>query len=245
MKPNPESVVPLYAQLEEILSKRISAGELQSGDQLPAEDQLVVEFGVSRTTVRTTVQNLLRRGLVEIRRGKGTFVAQPKIAQALTGLTGFVEDMQALGRQASARVLGHDVVPASEVVARKLEVQVDEPVMFIRRLRLANDQALCYDETYLPLELGEKVIANNLETEPIFTLLELKYETPLAEAEYRLEAVAADATVAAALDVSPGSPIFFIERTSFSTEGRPVDYEKLFYRGDHIQFVTRLSRPPQ
>jgi GntR family transcriptional regulator len=117
--------------------------------------------------------------------------------------------------------------------------------MFIRRLRLANDQALCYDETYLPLELGEKVIANNLETEPIFTLLELKYETPLAEAEYRLEAVAADATVAAALDVSPGSPIFFIERTSFSTEGRPVDYEKLFYRGDHIQFVTRLSRPLQ
>ena len=85
-------------------------------------------------------------------------------------------------------------------------------------------------------------MVDNLETEPIFSLLERKYNTPLVEAEYRLEAICADATVAAALRISLGSPIFLIERTSYSIGHRPVDYEKLHYRGDQIRFVTRLVR---
>ena len=85
-------------------------------------------------------------------------------------------------------------------------------------------------------------MADNLEIEPIFSLLEQKYSTPLAEAEYQLEAVCADATVATALCIGVGSAIFLIERTSYSIGHRPVDYEKLHYRGDQIRFVTRLAR---
>jgi GntR family transcriptional regulator len=109
-------------------------------------------------------------------------------------------------------------------------------------VRLADNVPLSFDETYLPREIGEKIIENDLETEPIFTLLEQKYNMPLVEAEYRLEAVSADATVARALGIGAGSPIFLIERTSYIAEHQPIDYEKLFYRGDHIRFVTRLTR---
>jgi len=115
-------------------------------------------------------------------------------------------------------------------------------VVRIQRVRLADGMPLSFDETYLPKELGEKVMADNLETEPIFTLLERKYSTPLAEAEYQLEAVCADATVGTALCIGVGSAIFLIERTSYSIGHRPVDYEKLHYRGDQIRFVTRLAR---
>jgi GntR family transcriptional regulator len=80
--------------------------------QLPNEDDLIEAYAVSRTTIRQTIQNLRRRGLVEIRRGKGTFVLQPKITQELTELSGFVEDMRSLGRQASARLLDKQIVPA-------------------------------------------------------------------------------------------------------------------------------------
>ena len=86
------------------------------------------------------------------------------------------------------------------------------------------------------------VLENNLETEPIFSLLEDKYDTPLVEAEYILEAVSADAVVARALGVKLGSPIFLIERTSYSVGNQPIDYEKLYYRGDQIRFVSRLTR---
>jgi GntR family transcriptional regulator len=182
---------------------------------------------------------------VEIRRGRGTFVLQPKITQELTELTGFVEDMRVLGRQPSARLLDKRIVPASESVARELGITCGTPVVRIQRVRLADNIPLSFDETFLPREIGKKIMEDNLETYPIFSLLEQKYKTALVEAEYRLEAVSSDAIVASALDIAVGSPIFLIERTSYTTEHQPVDYEKLHYRGDQIRFVTRLMRRPQ
>jgi GntR family transcriptional regulator len=232
----------LYSRVETVLAGEITGGDLKVGDQLPTEDSLIARFGVSRITVRRAIQNLVSRGLVEIHRGKGTFVSAPKITQELTELTGFVEDMHALGRKPTARVTGKEIVTADATVASKLALTKGEHVVRIRRVRMANRIPLSFDETYLPLELGKKIITNNLKVEPIFSLLERKYNVPLIEAEYKLDAVAAETEVAAALKVKQGSPIFRIERTSYSTGSRPVDYERLHYRGDLVQFVTRLVR---
>jgi GntR family transcriptional regulator len=233
---------PLYSRVETVLASEINAGPLKVGDQLPTEDTLIARFEVSRITVRRAIQNLVSRGLVEIHRGKGTFVAAPKITQELTELSGFVEDMHALSRKPTARVLGREIATADATVARQLALTKGERVVRIRRVRLADGVPISFDETYLPLEIGKKIITNNLKVEPIFSLLERKYDVPLIEAEYKLEAVAAEAEVAAALRVKQGSPIFRIERTSYSTGNRPVDYEKLYYRGDLVSFVTRLAR---
>ncbi len=242
---NESDYAPLYARVETALAAEIAAGSLSPGSQLPTEDRLIERFAVSRTTVRKAVENLVARGLVEIRRGKGTFVTEPKLTQALTGLSGFVEDMEALGRRATAKLLDKRPVPASGDVARQLGVARGAMVYRIERVRLADGVALSFDETYLPLDIGEKVAGNDLEAEPIFDLLELRYDLPLIEAEYQLEAVTADERVALALGVAAGSPIFLIERTSYSEGQRPVDYEKLYYRGDLIRFSTRLSRLPR
>jgi GntR family transcriptional regulator len=235
---------PLYAQLETALASDIAAAILAPDSQLPPEDSLMARFGVSRTTVRKAVENLVARGLVEIRRGKGTFVTKPKIRQDLTQLSGFVEDMIALGRRPTARLLDKRAVPASRTVAQHLGVPLGAQVYRIERVRLADGVAMSFDETYLPLEIGEKVAGDDLEAEPIFALLEGKYDVPLVEAEYQLEAVTADEHVAQALGIEIGSPIFLIERTSYGEGQRPVDYEKLYYRGDLIKFATRLSRRP-
>jgi len=120
MNIDPESSVPLYAQVEAVLAASIADGTYPPGSRLPNEESLLDRFGVSRTTLHKTVQNLIKRGLIEIRRGKGTFVTQPKITQELTELSGFVEDMQALGRHPSARLVDRQVVPASDRVARQL-----------------------------------------------------------------------------------------------------------------------------
>ena len=237
-----EQDAPLYSRVERVLAGEIAGGALKPGDQLPTEDSLIARFEVSRITVRRAIQNLVGRGLVEIRRGKGTFVAAPRITQELTELTGFVEDMRALGRKPTARVIGKEIVTANTAVANQLALTKGERVVRIRRVRLADGIPLSFDETWLPLEIGKKIISNNLKVEPVFSLLERKYGVPLIEAEYKLEAVAAEADVAAALHVKRGSPIFRIERTSYSTGNRPVDYETLYYRGDLVSFVTRLAR---
>jgi GntR family transcriptional regulator len=239
---DPQSRLPLHAQIEAVLESFMADGVWLPGNRLPSEDSLIERFAVSRTTIRTAIQSLIARGRLEIRRGKGTFVVRPQITQELTELTGFVEDMQALGREASARVLDRRIVAASETVARALALSRGAPVARIQRVRLADGSPLSFDETYLPQELGEKIMADDLEHQPIFALLEQKYAVRLSEAEYRMAAVAAHGTAARALGIESGSPIFLIERTTYSEGLQPVDYERLYYRGDHIRFVTRLAR---
>lgn len=240
----PVSRLPLYAQVEEALAAQIADGTYSVGAQLPPEDELIRLFGVSRTTVRTTINNLVRQGLLEIRRGRGTFVSSPRIVQDLSGLTGFVEDMEALGRTASARVLERRIVPANSLVSVHLCVPEGADVVRIRRVRLSNGSPLSLDDTFLPEPLGRRVMADDLSRHPIFTLLEERYGTPLIEAEIVFESMVADAEIADALDIELGGPLFVIERTSYTTGGRPVDYERLHYRGDQIRFRTRLIRRP-
>jgi GntR family transcriptional regulator len=244
MNANPESAIPLYFQIEQDLASSIASGKLAPGSQLPSEEELVRRYAVSRTTVRKAVQELERLGLIEIRRGRGTFVRTEKLTQEFTELTGFVEDMVALGLQPSAKVLGTAPTEANETVARQLRVPIGTAVMQIRRVRLADGVAMSLDETYLPMDLGRKVVENDLDVYPIFSLLEGKYDTPLLEADYRIEAVSADPFVAEALGVEVKSPILLIERVSYSLDQRPVDYEKLYYRGDKLRLTTRLRRRP-
>ena len=238
----PEST--LYARIEESIATEIAQGEYRPGDQLPSEDELLQRFQVSRITVRRAIQNLVSRGLLEIRRGLGTFVLSPRIEAELTKLTGFVEDMNAAGRKATARVLSQGVVAASARVAERLRLVKGTKVMQIKRVRLANGMPISFDETYLPLALGKQIARKDLRLYPIFTLLEEEYGVPLVEADYELEAVIATNAVADALQVRVGSPIFQIERTSLTTGNQPVDYEVLSYRGDIVRFVTKLLRHP-
>src|SRR6266853_5563995 len=148
---------PLYERVESILAGDIADGSLRPETQLPTEDGLIERFKVSRTTVRKAIQNLVERGLVEVRRGKGTFVTEPRITQELTELTGFVEDMQALGRKPTARLLDKCVMAADEVVAHHLALAPGTLVVRLQRVRLADSVAISFDETYLPRDIGEQV----------------------------------------------------------------------------------------
>src|SRR6516162_77036 len=141
---------PLYERVESVLAGDIADGSLPSETQLPSEDGLVERFKVSRTTVRKAVQNLVERGLVEVRRGKGTFVAQPKVTQELTELIGFVEDMQTFGRTPTARLLDKRIVAADRSVAQHLALAPGALVVRLQRVRLADRVAMSFDETYLP-----------------------------------------------------------------------------------------------
>ncbi|WP_245701029.1 GntR family transcriptional regulator [Sanguibacter gelidistatuariae] len=167
----------------------------------------------------------------------------PTFTQPLTALTGFVEDMDAHGLHTHARVLRIEEVTASSEVRAALDLPLGAMVTYIERVRLAAGHPVSFDRTYLPLELGRLIAQDDLENEPIFMLLEARHGTPLVEATYALQASTADAAVADALAVAEGSAIFRIERTSFTTGQKAVDYEVLHYRGDSITFTTRLPRP--
>jgi GntR family transcriptional regulator len=227
--------------VESALIARIGV-DLHPGDRLPTEDALIDEYGVSRITVRRALQNLAVRKLVVTRRGVGSFVSTPIFSQPLTALTGFVEEMDARGLRSHARVLLIEEVTAQPHVREALELPLGAKVVHIERVRLAAGCPVSFDQTYLPCEVGRLIAQDDLENEPIFALLETRHGTPLIEAEYSLRADTADASVAEALEVARGSAIMRIERTSFTTGQKPVDYEVLHYRGDAMTFTARLPR---
>jgi GntR family transcriptional regulator len=239
------SAIPLYQQLFDILREEIVSGRLQADQRVATEFELMKRFGVSRTTVRQTISRLRREGLISVRRGKGTFVGKGKLEPELSSLTGFVEDMQALGLTASARVLGVKNVRAAEQVAKGLGVEPGALVTKVTRIRLAEDVPVSFEHSYLPLELGERVAQENLEVSPIFWLFENKYGIALSEATYRIEAARASRVVARALGIERGGPVLAIERTTYSAAGQAVDFEQMFYRGDRIRYTLRLQRRRQ
>src|SRR5918911_5553903 len=106
------------------------------GDAIPSERQLSVDLGMSRLTVRAALDELVREGHLIRRRGAGTFVSEPKIAQELT-MTSFTEDMERRGLRPKSRTLDLGVVPAGAQLGRLLHVSPSEPVVVAKRLRIA------------------------------------------------------------------------------------------------------------
>src|SRR5207249_2387017 len=112
---------------------------LSVGDAIPSERQLTVELGVSRLTVRAALDELVREGYLQRRRGAGTFVAEPKVAKGMT-ISSFSEDMRQRGLTPASRTLELQVVPAGARLGRILHVSPAEPVIAAKRLRMADGE---------------------------------------------------------------------------------------------------------
>lgn len=238
----PAGGLPLYCQLKRALKEQLHQGVYPPGSRLPTEHELMKAHFLSRATVRQALAELEREGLIYREPGRGTFAATPPIDQPLTALTGFVEDMALAGMQASCQVLGIRTVNAGDAVGARLRLPAHHRVVQIERLRLANGQPVSLDVTFVRPEIGGRLAAEDLASQPIFSILEEKYGILLGEATYVLEAATASRSVARVLGVKPGAPIFLVHRTIRAQDGAIVEYERLHYRGDRIRYTTRLQR---
>lgn len=235
--------VPMHAVVRGELHEEIRSGRLRPGDQVPTEPQLMDRYEVSRTTVRRALRDLETMGLIVRQSGRGSFVSQPSVETRLDRLTGFVEDMEALGLEASATVETVETVPAPPAAAEALRLAPGDPVVHIERVRLANGTPISFDDSYFVESLGRRIARENLRDEPFYSIIEQKYGTALAGADYRLRATLADARIAGHLDVAPGDPVLCMERTSCVTPDRaPVLFEYLHYAGGRVSYRLSLDR---
>ena len=117
---------------------------LEVGDAIPSERLLGVDLGVSRLTVRAALDELVREGRLTRRRGAGTFVAEPKVAKGMT-ITSFSDDMRQRGLTPGSRTLEFETVPAGARLGRILHVSPSEPVLSVKRLRLADGEPMAVE----------------------------------------------------------------------------------------------------
>jgi len=152
----PMSSVPMHTQIREIVRRRVLDGTYAPHSQMPSESQMMEAFSVSRITIRQALGDLQKEGLIFKVPGKGSFVAKPKAFQNLSRLQGFGEAMGPSGYETFSQVLSMRRVPASDAVARRLQVALGDAVYEIQRLRYLNREPISVDQSYFPLSLGER-----------------------------------------------------------------------------------------
>ena len=238
-----DNPLPLHVQLKQALSDSIRRGVWKPGQRLPGEPELCRTFGVSRTTVRQALNELARQGMVVREQGRGTYVAQPKlVGTAAQRLSGFHEDMTALGRPMVSQVLRQQVVAADELVAERLDLQPGDPVVEIERLRLVEGQPVVLTTTYLPQALCPSLETADLRRRSLYEFLHTECRRTLARGWRTIEAVAADSRQARLLATRKGAPLILIQSVSYLSNGRPIEYYFAFHRGDRSRFEVELVR---
>ena len=241
---NRDSFIPYYAQVKEFVLDRIKSDEWKVGEQLPGEPQLCKLFDVSRTVIRQAMNELVNEGLVIRRKGKGTFVAEPKLRGSLVQrLTGFHENMASQGKTAITQVLRQDKVAASRRIARFLSVERDAELIRIERLRLVQDEPIVLVSSYLPYSMFPNLLTLDLAGDTsLYAYIEGELGMRITRGSRTIEAVAANEYEAHWLDIERGAPLILLDSVSYLQDGTSIEYYHAVHRGDRSKFEVELVR---
>ncbi len=240
---NFESHIPYYIQLMDLLKEQIHNKKWLPGEQIPGEQDLCEKYRISRTVVRQALRELELEGVITRRKGKGTFISEPKISEGLVQkLTGFYQDMVERGLKPVTKVLHQNVVRANENVARFLEIPPGTEVIDIQRLRFINDEPIQLVTTYIPYAVFPPLATVDLTNRSLYEFLEKEGGIFLARGRRYIEAVLANETEALLLGIERGAPLLMLDSVSYAENGLPIEYYHALHRGDRSRFEVELLR---
>lgn len=238
---NDSAEQPLYLQIKAVIQNQIETGELQIGDRAASERELSETFEVSRMTARQALKELEQEGYLERIRGRGSFVAVPKVQESLLELISFSEDMQRRGLRASSKVLSITAKTPDRRIASRLEISLSTKVICIERLRYAANSTMAYEKAYLPQNLVLDIEQEDL-SRSLYQLLFTKYGIMLDTADQSLEGLVANSHHAELLGVPEGAVLLQLERVSRDVTTKPIEFVQACYRADRYSFTAQLKR---
>lgn len=232
---------PIYQQVNQALRELIRSSEYVAGTQFLTERQICERFEVSRATANKALSNLVSEGLLEFRKGIGTFVRGNTLDYDLAALVSFTEKALVAGKQPSTRVLRLATVTAAELgpeAAAGMAVAAEESLYYVERLRLADDLPVILERRHMVARYCPGLTVDALQAS-LYTLWTRTYGLSIAGADQRIRAVAIRGCDARLLCVRAGSPGFLVLSTGFLSGGVPLWYERTLYRGDAYEFHNR------
>lgn len=236
----PPNALPAYQRIQSVIRKRIDSGQLQPGDSVPSERDLAKTHQVSLMTARHALAFLEREGIVERRRGIGTFVAQPKIH--FNKLMSYTEQMAARTLSAAAKVLFAKIVDNENEAAARLSLPPNSRIIKLERLRHASGEAFALETCYLNAAEFPGLLDAPIARESLFGILERDYKVELGYADEEVDATAADPRIAELLAIPRREPLLRIRQVIYSTKGKAIMYVLGFYRSDRHNLVIRRFR---
>jgi len=236
--------VPLYVQLASYFRIQIHSGVLQPGDMMLAENSLCEILNISRTTVRQSMNNLVEEGLLVRYRGKGTFIANFKIKRNMNHLYSFSEDMKAIGAVPSSKVIKAEVLErCPEDIADILKLPTPQtPVFYLERLRLANQEPILWERTYIPYFLCNKIETFDFSRNSLYQLLSETYQLEMYHARESLDAILLSDREASLLECPSKSVGYKINRVSYLDSGVVFEYTTSVTRADKCTYQFELYK---
>jgi len=240
---NKDIPIPLYYQLKEILLEYIRNHHTNIEDPIPTEVDLSEHFNISRPTVRQAINALVVEGYLYRIKGKGTYIAKPKIKQDfLTTLDNFNNEMRKKGLVPSTKILDLKVVKSDDKVSSALNITLDADVIQLTRLRFADEEPNVFVTTYLPYSKCPDIVKEDLHNSSLYEYLEKNYGLVIGRVVRTLEAISADEYEAELLAIEEGAPLQFFESIAYLEDGTAIEYSLAKYRGDRNKFTFELKR---
>ncbi|PXW88279.1 GntR family transcriptional regulator [Streptohalobacillus salinus] len=226
----------LHAYIKEELIERIKTNVYKIGEQFPTEHDICEEFNVSRTTVRIALSQLVQEGYLIRQRGKGSFVAEPKVNQTLSHTEDrFNQQLKAQGKQGKIILKKLEVVPARGSKQERFNLTENDPIQKIKRIRLANEEVTQYEIAYVPWRVAPGLKKEQLEAS-LYSTLKDTYDISIHKTTETLEITLADKDVSNYLQCEIGQPCFYIETVAEDDTGRVIEFSRSYFRGDKTSF---------
>lgn len=239
---NGSSPAPLHYQLLKTLQEEIHSGNFKQGDLFATEKSLMERFGVSSTTVRRVLNDLVQKGYLYRKVAKGTFVRRAYFEESLGPLSTFFEEMEKQGLKPTSDILVVQMQKADPQLARKLQVKEEDSIYFIKKLLLADQEPIGILNSYWPIDIGRELIKYDISTVGLFDIVENVIGIALREAEATIESSLATEEEAQLLGVPEASPILLMKRTVYSMDGKIVNCGEFAYNGLKYKYRARMVR---
>jgi hydroxyacylglutathione hydrolase len=230
--------VPLWAQLEADLQRRIRAGAFDL--RFPGELELVEEYGISRHTVRDALRRLRADGVLESSRGRGTWLRRPRIEQPMGALYSLFRSVEALGLEQRSEVRALDV-RADEQVAGRLGLPPATELVYLERLRLADAEPLALDRAWLPRSLADPLLGADFRHTALYDELAALTGVRLTGGREEITSTLPDPETRRLLGVSGSCAAMEVRRLGLLEE-RPVEWRETVIRGDRFSLTAHWSR---
>lgn len=230
---------PAYRKIQNAIRLEIESSGLKPGDPIPSERDLARIHRVSLMTARHAVMELTRDGVVERRRGAGTFMAPPKVH--FNKLLAYTEQMTSLGLAAHSRTISREVVSGEYEIAARLGVPPGSLLVRLERVRFAGAEPVAFEICCWPANELQPLMDAPLDHASLFAVLENECGIRLAYADEEIDVTTADSHMADLLNIPRGAPLLRIRQVIFSDTGKATLYVTGFYRsGRHTLRIRRF-----
>ena len=235
-----QSKSPLYYQLAEIIINDIKEKNLQENDRILTEREYCEKYNLSRSTVRQAIAYLEKKGYIYKVQGCGTFVSSRVMKQNLLKFYSFTEEAKKQGKTPSSKILSFKEKKADEKICKELNINKDDKVYELQRLRLADDEVVMYEKTYLLEKKMQGLSKNILLENPLYDILQNRYNISFTKATERFSVLLADENIAEILTIPQGSPIIRLQRWTYAGM-EIIEYTVSLVRGDRFEFEVELE----